>query len=469
MPTKTVKKLHCIPLNISDDRNILTIFSHLQELPWSMLLDSSDSQHSNAKFHIMVAQPLAFVQQSDNEITVTRHQEQPQHCDVQDSFEVLRQLQQEYPLEYTRDNQYSIPFAVGMLGLFSYDLGRNIEAIHSHSVTDYDSPDLAVGIYSWSIIQNTLTGELFYQYHPDYPHPDIDTVLHWTKAEKPRNSSKFSMTSAWQSNMSKQDYEQKIAKIHDYLHAGDCYQVNLAQRFSGDYQGCEWQAYLRLRKANNAPFSAFIRLDNSVILSISPERFIAVSERQVQTKPIKGTMPRGNTLKQDQANAETLRTSEKDRAENLMIVDLLRNDLSRTCAPGTVNVPELFAIESFPAVHHLVSTVEGKLAAEYDNLSLIHQAFPGGSITGAPKIRAMQIIDELEPHRRNIYCGSIGYLDSSGNMDTSICIRTVLCEGQHMYCWAGGGIVLDSDAKLEYQESLDKVSKILPTLHSLDD
>lgn len=160
-----------------------------------------------------------------------------------------------------------------------------------------------------------------------------------------------------------------------------------------------------------------------------------------------------------------LRSSEKDQAENLMIVDLLRNDISRNCQPGTVEVPSLFAIESFPAVHHLVSTVTGILRPDSSPLTLLRDAFPGGSITGAPKIRAMEIIDELEPHRRNIYCGSIGYLDSQGHMDTSICIRTLLCEQGKLYCWAGGGIVMDSDAEAEYQETLDKVAKILPQLH----
>ncbi len=199
-------------------------------------------------------------------------------------------------------------------------------------------------------------------------------------------------------------------------------------------------------------------------MSISPERFLQVRDNKVQTKPIKGTRPRGTTLEQDQINIEQLQQSKKDQAENLMIVDLLRNDLSRSCSPGSIDVPALFQIETFEAVHHLVSTVTGKLESDKSALDLLRGAFPGGSITGAPKIRAMQIIDELEPDKRNIYCGSIGYIDVNGNMDTSICIRTLLCEGDQIYCWAGGGIVLDSVGTEEYQESLDKVSKILPVL-----
>jgi para-aminobenzoate synthetase component 1 len=207
-------------------------------------------------------------------------------------------------------------------------------------------------------------------------------------------------------------------------------------------------------------------------MSISPERFLSVNEQVVQTKPIKGTRPRFNDPIQDQQQIESLLNTEKDRAENLMIVDLLRNDLSKHCQPGSVNVPELFKLESFAAVHHLVSTVTGKLKTSSSVMDLLQGAFPGGSITGAPKIRAMQIIDELEPNNRNIYCGSIGYLGILGDMDTNICIRTLLCEKsseqsnnqQTIHCWAGGGIVLDSNAKDEYQESLDKVSKILPVL-----
>jgi para-aminobenzoate synthetase component 1 len=272
--------------------------------------------------------------------------------------------------------------------------------------------------------------------------------------------------------MSQEQYTEKLSCISSYLQAGDCYQINLAQRFSASYIGDEWQAYQQLRVANHAPFSAFIRLVDSVVMSISPERFLSVNEQVVQTKPIKGTRPRFNDPIQDQQQIESLLNTEKDRAENLMIVDLLRNDLSKHCQPGSVNVPELFKLESFAAVHHLVSTVTGKLKTSSSVMDLLQGAFPGGSITGAPKIRAMQIIDELEPNNRNIYCGSIGYLGILGDMDTNICIRTLLCEKsseqsnnqQTIHCWAGGGIVLDSNAKDEYQESLDKVSKILPVL-----
>ena len=194
---------------------------------------------------------------------------------------------------------------------------------------------------------------------------------------------------------------------------------------------------------------------------------MSAKNNRVQSKPIKGTKARDNNPIIDQKNAETLQHSIKDRAENVMIVDLLRNDISKVCLAGSVVVPELFAIESFPAVHHLVSTVEGELAHEYSNTDLLTAAFPGGSITGAPKIRAMEIIEELEPHRRSIYCGSIGYISACGSMDTSITIRTLVCQKNVIHCWAGGGLVADSTLESEYQETYDKVKKILPVLSKL--
>jgi len=212
--------------------------------------------------------------------------------------------------------------------------------------------------------------------------------------------------------------------------------------------------------------------DNSAILSVSPERFLQCKQSKVQSKPIKGTMPRSANKTQDKKNALILASSAKDRAENLMIVDLLRNDISKVCKPNSVVVPKLFDIESFPAVHHLVSTVEGELAEQYSSYDLLRGAFPGGSITGAPKIRAMEIIEQLEPHRRSVYCGSIGYISSCGTMDTSITIRTLIAElsienDKHnkLYCWAGGGLVADSTATSEYQETFDKVNRILPVLN----
>lgn len=288
--------------------------------------------------------------------------------------------------------------------------------------------------------------------------------LAWLEAQQPAPAQTFMLTSGWRSNMSAAEYAEKFARVQAYLQSGDCYQVNLAQRFQATYRGDEWQAFTRLNASNKAPFSAFVRLEQGAILSLSPERFIHLAEGTIQTRPIKGTLPRLADPDADRQQAEKLAASPKDRAENLMIVDLMRNDIGRVAEPGSVRVPELFVVEPFPAVHHLVSTITARLPASRTACDLLRAAFPGGSITGAPKVRAMEIIDELEPHRRNAWCGSIGYISLCGTMDTSITIRTLTaCDG-NLYCSAGGGIVADSQVDAEYQETFDKVNRILKQL-----
>jgi para-aminobenzoate synthetase component 1 len=220
-----------------------------------------------------------------------------------------------------------------------------------------------------------------------------------------------------------------------------------------------------LRAINPAPFAAFLDFPDGRIVSSSPERFLCVRGERVETKPIKGTRPRSADPALDRALAEELRASEKDRAENVMIVDLLRNDLGKVCAPGSVRATRLFDVESYATVHQLVSTVEGRLAAGKHALDLVAACFPGGSITGAPKLAAMEIIEELEPQRRSIYCGAIGYVGYDGDMDTSIAIRTLLQHGDYMYAWAGGGVVADSNVDAEYQESFDKAAALLQVLN----
>jgi para-aminobenzoate synthetase component 1 len=266
--------------------------------------------------------------------------------------------------------------------------------------------------------------------------------------------------------MTKAAYTEKFDTVKQYLLAGDCYQINLAQRYKARFTGNSWSAYQTLEEANQAPFSSYIQLEDSAILSISPERFLQVKGDAIETKPIKGTRPRSDNPEHDLESAQNLASTEKDQAENLMIVDLLRNDIGRVAKPGTVSVPSLFDVESFPAVHHLVSTVNAQLDTGYTVTDLLRACFPGGSITGAPKVRAMEIIEELEPHRRSVYCGSIGYISRCGQMDTNIAIRTLVAYNSELYAWAGGGLVADSNADSEYQETLDKLSKILPVLRN---
>jgi para-aminobenzoate synthetase component 1 len=261
-------------------------------------------------------------------------------------------------------------------------------------------------------------------------------------------------------------YLDAVARVRDYIVAGDIFQANLSQRFQCPAAEKSFDLYRRLRRRNPAPFAAYLGFGKTEIISASPERFLRLDQerRLVETRPIKGTRPRGLGPMHDAALGRALAESEKDRAENVMIVDLLRNDLSRVCRPGTVRVPELFALEHHPTVHHLVSTVVGELEPGADATDLIRAAFPGGSITGAPKVRAMEIIAELEPTRRGVYCGSIGYISTTGAMDTSIVIRTYLVLRGQVYFQAGGGIVADSDPELEYRETLDKAKALIETL-----
>ncbi|WP_342808043.1 aminodeoxychorismate synthase component I [Alteromonas sp. M12] len=463
-------------LAIPPSTDITELFAHFCQSKWSILLDSSNSTHKNARFDIFVANPIAAITAKQHLCEIEYFYDQENgYSAIQKVLKIEGQpihilrtllkstLPKALPIE--TETPISLPFTSGAVGFFGYDLGRCYESLPSLAKNSYSNSDMAVGVYGWSVIKDNQTGLFYLADIPGLPAPsksEIENLLN-TPAH-PETQQKYKLETRWEANMSKAEYVTKLQRILDYLRAGDCYQVNLAQRFSARFSGSTWQAYLKLRKSNQAPFSAYIQLLNRTVLSISPERFLKVKDNQVESQPIKGTRPRATELKTDLHNIEELRNSAKDRAENLMIVDLLRNDLSKTCEDHSIQVPELFAIETFEAVHHLVSTVTGTLKADNDSLSLLEGAFPGGSITGAPKIRAMEIIDELEPDRRNIYCGSIGYIDRNGDMDTSICIRTLLCEDSQIYCWAGGGIVLDSNPQDEYQESLDKVSKILPIL-----
>ncbi|WP_318446132.1 aminodeoxychorismate synthase component I [Photobacterium leiognathi] len=444
----------------------LTWFAPLSGLPWAMILRSAAENHPDNRFDIVVADPLATIESKSGTNTITYANGEVK-TNTADPFAEVQSLQQQLlPALSPIDD---LPFIGGALGYLSYDLGRQVEQIATLAEHDIPLPDLALGIYDWALIvdhkkqtvtlvepKNGQRKAWLEQHQTAFSHAQIAT--------EPTIAHSFSLTSSWASNMTRDSYRNKFNNIQEYLLSGDCYQINLAQRFTANYEGDEWQAYLALEAENGAPFSGFIRLHHGAILSVSPERFLQLRNGQIETKPIKGTRPRSNDEVQDKENALALQQANKDRAENLMIVDLLRNDIGRVAAPGTVRVPHLFAIESFPAVHHLVSTVTGELGAEHSATDLLKACFPGGSITGAPKVRAMEIIEELEPHRRSIYCGSIGYISRCGAMDTSITIRTLVANEQKIHAWAGGGIVADSDADSEYQETLDKLSKILPVL-----
>lgn len=435
---------------------LMSFFSKIEHQSWAMLLQSAATTHPDNRFDILVADPIATLCHHQGKNTLnyrsghtTTHQQDP-FATLQTLLHTL--LPPIAPLP-------PWPFLGGALGYFSYDLARQVESLPDIAIHDLDIPDMAIGIYDWALIADNKTQKLV------LVQPQGHDRLAWFNAQSTTSEpSAFTRKGAWQANMTFATYHEKFDKIQAYLQSGDCYQINLAQRFSAPYIGSEWDAYQRLSQQNGAPFSAFIRLDNHAILSVSPERFLQLNGNQITTKPIKGTRPRSSDPLIDIQNRQQLQFAEKDRAENVMIVDLLRNDIGRVAVPGSVQVPALFQIESFPAVHHLVSTVTGELNQDNHAMDLLRACFPGGSITGAPKVRAMAIIEEVEPHRRSLYCGSIGYLSRCGSMDTSITIRTLVCQHQYIYAWAGGGIVADSQVASEYQETLDKLGKILPVL-----
>lgn len=427
-----------LALTAHSNRDFAALFAAVAEQPFALLLDSC--AHPESKYDFIFWQPDAVT---------TQIAHWPQQ---------LQQLMAKLP---PYEGPADLPFQGGLAGAWSYDAGRALERLPEQAEADVALPEIAVGLYTRALIHDRSSNSLWLL----SPQAELEHWQAFWQQQAMAEAAEFKLTGPWHSNMTKVDYLSKFAQVQAYLQAGDCYQINLAQRYTAPYQGDEWLAYQRLRDANQAPYSAFMRLADGAILSHSPERFLHVSPSgQVQTKPIKGTRPRHSDAAQDEALAAELQAASKDRAENVMIVDLLRNDLSRVCEPDSVKVPSLFAIESYPAVHHLVSTVTGQLQASQQPLDLLAACFPGGSITGAPKVRAMEIIDELEPHRRSFYCGSMGYISQHGASDTNICIRTLVAEQGRIHCWAGGGLVVDSVGPDEYQETLDKVAKILPVL-----
>ena len=372
------------------------------------------------------------------------------------------------------------PFQGGAAGYVGYDWGAQLERVPRTRYDDLAIPDVMLGLYDWVIAwdHQTKRAWVISTGIPEQGAARRDRTARRLAFVKERLAERRSDRLAapsypvpdvpgLRSNFTREGYLDAVARVIEYVYAGDIFQVNLSQRLEAPLAGTPFELYRRLRQRNPAPFAAYLAFGDVVVVSSSPERFLCVDAgRRVETRPIKGTRPRGVGPEHDAALALALAESDKDRAENVMIVDLLRNDLSRVCQPGTVRVPELFALEHYQTVHHLVSTVVGELAPELDALDLLRAAFPGGSITGAPKVRAMQIIAELEPTQRGVYCGSIGYLSATGALDSSIVIRTYLVVGRDVYFQVGGGIVADSDPEQEYRETLDKARGLIAALKS---
>jgi len=429
-------------------------FARLRQAPGAILLDSARPGAERGRFDLLSAWPLQHLQARPGEAGRAFLQR------LRDGLQQLGDAQLPDGIE--------LPFAGGLIGYLSYDFGRRLEHLPSLAVDDLGLPDAQLGLYAWALITDHHLATSQLVFHPGLATEERERLIALFEAPDSATAGAFNLLAPMHGDLQPEHYQAAFDHVQRYIQAGDCYQINLTQRFRAPCKGDPWRAYQALRKACPTPFSGYQQLaDGSALLSFSPERFIRVSQGQVETRPIKGTRPRSADPAIDARNAEELRHSPKDRSENLMIVDLLRNDLGRTCQIGSVKVPELFSLESYPNVHHLVSSITGQLASDKDALDLIGDSFPGGSITGAPKIRAMQIIDELEPSRRALYCGSLLYVDVRGEMDSSIAIRSLLVKDGQVSWWGGGAVVADSDWQSEYEESIAKVRVLMETLQSL--
>jgi para-aminobenzoate synthetase component 1 len=432
------------------------LFDALAGEPWAVFLDSGQPGASGGRWDILAARPHATLVTRGG-VTEFRQREHVERS-TDDPFECLRRRLNATP------QALPLPFVGGGIGYFAYDLARRLERLPELAEDGEGLPEMAVGFYDWAVLVDHARKESWLVSADRHPL----SAAHWqalvalfSAPSAPRERTPFQVKGPVRANLSEAAYRERFDRIQAYIRAGDCYQVNLALRFSCPVAGHPWLAYRALRRLNPAPFAAYLGLPWAAVLSSSPERFLEVRGGEVVTRPIKGTRRRHADPERDADLARELAASPKDRAENLMIVDLLRNDLGKVCLPGSVRVPGLFELERHATVHHLVSTVTGRLAPGQDAIALLRAAFPGGSITGAPKLRAMQIIEALEPHRRGIYCGAIGYLGYNGDMDTNIAIRTLVWSGDSLHFWAGGGIVADSEAASEYQECLDKAAAMM--------
>ena len=448
-------------------------FATLVDDPHPFWLDSSSQDATMGRWSFMGSCPFLVLKTFGTNIFVTEQGETTKT--VGDPFVALRNSLNRFSLNR---NNSSIPFLGGAVGFFSYDLGRMVEDIPDQTIDDIHTPDIFLGFYHTVlaidhqenrtyIVASGLPEEhgkarnkaaadiaefkaqIFQSVAPlsdPWLEPDIkgsDIGTHFTQAS----------------------YCQAVERVREYIMAGDIYQANMTQRFNAPLRMPPYQLYRRLRHVNPAPFAAYLDCgDDLKVLSSSPERYLLLDGNKVETRPIKGTLPRGKTPQEDLENKKKLLSSIKDQAELIMIVDLERNDIGRVCAYGTVRVPEPIVLEEYATVFHLVSTVCGELAPGKDAVDLLKATFPGGSITGAPKIRSMEIIEELEPVRRGIYTGSIGYIGFDGRVDLNIAIRTLVNKDDQVYLQAGGGIVFDSDPVLEYEETLHKAKALFKSL-----
>jgi para-aminobenzoate synthetase component 1 len=475
--SKTRKKLIIKELDSGTD--LLKIFHHTQAQSKNFFLDSADNNEKTGRYSFIGYDPFLTVMSKDSNIltqsskSITRKTGNP--------FDELRHLLNSFHLENSFE---SIPFTCGAVGYFAYDLCHYIEKLPDTTIDDIEFPEMCFSFYDTIIAVDHLENRCFLlsvNINQNSQKSTAKRVDHVLKMIRDGSSTPYEEESRFNgsrikrkiiSNFSKENYLRAVERAKQYINAGDIYQVNLSQRFQTQIEASPYEIYKRLRKINPASFSSYLKFDNKYIISSSPERFLSLQNRpgsggmvrKIQTMPIKGTRPRGKDEDTNKKMQEELLSSKKDDAELAMIVDLERNDLGRVCNYNTVKVTEKKRLEAHPTVYHLVATVEGELHSRYDAIDLLKATFPGGSITGAPKVRAMQIIDELEPNKRSVYTGAMGYLSFNGNMDLNIAIRTFLVKDDHIFFQVGGGIVADSNPEDEYQETLHKARALIDTL-----
>lgn len=436
--------------------NPLEVYNMFKNEVDTILLDSSKEDKNLSKFSFIGINPFMTFEARGNNSFID-------NVEVSgEPFDVLEKLIEEYKIP--QEIYSNIPFISGAIGYISYDVCRILEDIPDRSLEDFNISDIKFIFYN-NIIIFDLHNNKQYITSLRGSEEEIDLIM-----DKIKNSIKIEenkvegIKKEFVSNFNKIDYKSAITKLKNYIISGDVYIANMTQRFYTESTEDSFEIYKKLRSINKAPFSAYMNFNDFQIISSSPERFLEVNNRKVVTRPIKGTRPRGKTKEEDIKNSLELLNSEKDKAELLMVVDLERNDLSKVCKPHSVKVTELFKLETYATVFHLVSTVEGELKDEVSAIKCIKECFPGGSITGTPKIRAMEIIEELEALKRNIYTGSIGYFDFRGNADFNIAIRTIIKKDNKAYFGVGGGITYDSNEEDEYNETLDKAKALMRVL-----
>jgi para-aminobenzoate synthetase component 1 len=449
------------------------LFELIKDRPYSFFLDSGMDPQRLGRYSFLGSEPFLVVNSRGSEITLVRgHEHEVQHGNP---FDAMSRLLEAYKLDHCPS---PVPFVGGAVGYFSYDLCHFVEQLPSTAIDDLKLPECYFAFYDTIFAFDHLE-ERAYLVTTGFPELEEDQRLkrarirleemkNWlypghsviAAARSPSQNRAITL----KSNFTTEEYIKAVDRVREYIAAGDVFQVNLSQRFQADLEIPPYELYKILRKVNPAPFASYINFPGIAIVSASPERFLKVQRDVIETRPIKGTRPRGKDPVEDESLAQELTHSTKDRAENVMIVDLERNDLGRVCRYGTIKVTELAILETFPTVFHLTSTIMGRLHQDKSDIDLLKATFPGGSITGAPKVRAMEIIDELEPTKRSVYTGSIGYLSFNGNLDINIVIRTFIIKEGRAYFQVGGGIIYDSDSEAEYMETLDKAKALIRAL-----